>query len=115
MLSQQIIFFENYTFTVFLKWNVLKVSLCQGNLDSALCQNGKVDLDLMPLSMRCIQPDTLIVNKVLRCVSKRRKHFLMNGVMGCPRDGNSRSVLEMVHRKELAICQGCGGGESDFE
>ena len=39
----------------------------------------------------------------------------MIGAMGCPRDGNSRSILEVVHRKDLAICQGCGGGESDFE
>jgi hypothetical protein len=71
-------------------------------------QNGKVDLDFTPLSMRGTEPDTLIVSKVLRCVSKRRKHFLMNGAMGCPRDGNSRSILEVVHRKELAICQGWG-------
>lgn len=59
------------------------------------------------MEVRTFNPIPILnVSKFLRCVTKRRKCFLRNEVMGCPGGGNSRSSLEVFRRKELTICQG---------
>lgn len=59
------------------------------------------------MEVRTFNPIPILkVSKFLRCVTKRRKCFLRNEVMGCPGGDNSGSSLEVFRRKGLTICQG---------